>query len=69
MYFRLHAQYATSELGEGASREVLALYLRHVRSHRLTETFVLATEHSVLTRGMQGDVVVMEGAGIQEYYE
>ena len=30
MYFRLHSQYAATELPPGSSRSVLQLYLRHV---------------------------------------
>ncbi|GJE97772.1 hypothetical protein PsYK624_139930 [Phanerochaete sordida] len=45
MHFRLHAQYAGSEMGPSESREVLTLFLKH------------------------GDVVVMEGADVQKYYE
>lgn len=30
MYFRLHARHAFAEMEEGASRDVLKLFLRHV---------------------------------------
>lgn len=59
MHFRLHAQYANAE--EGGSRDVLTLFLRHV-----------GISNIALGRPSdcpQGDVVVMEGADVQKYYE
>lgn len=56
MYFRLHAKYSTD-----GTREVLRLYLRHVRA--------LVPLSPRCSHGLQGEVLVMEGAGVQIYYE
>ena len=62
MYFRLLGKY-TDKKGQGGDRNALTLYLRHVWV-TLTSDF----DARLLTHS-QGDVVVMQGAGVQTYYE
>jgi hypothetical protein len=61
MHFRLHSKYMDTE---GHRRAAMSILLRHVGA--IDETFGLRHISCPIP---QGDVLVMEGAGVQEYYE
>ena len=60
MHFRLHSKYIDAE---GHRKVAMSLLLRHVCSLNLQ------VGPYYLPVIPQGDVLVMEGAGVQEYYE
>jgi hypothetical protein len=59
MHFRLHSKYVDTE---GHRKVAMSILLRHVG-------VINAPTVPYLTSDPQGDVLVMEGTGVQEYYE
>ena len=61
MHFRLHSKYVDTE---GHRKVAMSILLRHVGAINVWTALYL-----LLPLIPQGDVLVMEGAGVQEYYE
>jgi len=59
MHFRLHSKY---DISEGHRKIAMTLLLKHVGGRFLLR-------NALFTENLQGDVLVMEGAGVHEYYE
>lgn len=62
MHFRVLKKYREDK-SSGANQNVLTLFLRHVR-HLPCTSYDLPS-----TPSTQGDILIMDGAAIQEYYE
>lgn len=59
MHFRLHSKYMDTE---GHRKAAMSILLRHVGA-------INVGLRRISPLIPQGDVLVMEGAGVQEYYE